>query len=211
MCEKCSNSSIPGRVIAYRKGKENEFTCSYCGNNIVVEHSPRHGERWDKYFYEVCKSIASKSPCLSRQIGAILVKDKSIISTGYNGPARGYPHCKAVRVEMPDLKEMLPPEEGIHTELVCPRYAKGYKSGEGLDECPAAHAEVNCIANAARAGASTIGSTLYMNCIIPCKDCAVAIVNAGITEVVVEDIVPYDDMSIEIFKHGKVKVRRLKI
>ena len=49
--------------------------------------------KWDNYFHTICESVSTKSPCLSRKIGAILVRDKSIISTGFNGPARGIPHC----------------------------------------------------------------------------------------------------------------------
>ena len=154
--------------------------------------------RWDFYFHKICEAVASKSPCLSRKIGAILVQDKSIISTGFNGPARGFPHCGIYEYE-----DDLPPE--------CPRHAQGFKSGEGLINCPAAHAETNCIANAARIGASTIGSTLYMNCIIPCKDCMILLVNAGIVEVVVDDLKPYHEMSLGIAKHGKVRIRRFNL
>lgn len=157
-------------------------------------------KRWDIYFHRVCKAISSKSPCLSRQIGAILVRDKSIVSTGYNGPARGYPHCKPAKVDDPDFQ--------YGKRSICPRHAKGYKSGEGLNECPAAHAEANCIANAARIGASTLGTTLYMNCILPCKDCATALVNAGIVEIVVDNPKPYHEMSVGIFKQGNVKTRK---
>ncbi len=142
-------------------------------------------DRWDKYFLNICKAISSKSPCLSRQIGALLVRDKSIVSTGFNGPARGYPHC----------------EEYLLGEKVgCPRKFRGYKSGEGLHLCSAAHAEANCIANAARIGASTVGTTLYLNCIIPCKDCAILLVNAGIVEIVVEEMEDYHEMSEGILK-----------
>ena len=144
-------------------------------------------DRWDLYFHGICKAVSSKSPCLSRKIGAILVRDKSIVSTGYNGPPRGYPHCHGT---------------------TCPRKLKGYSSGEGLVECPAAHAEANCIANAARIGASTVGSTLYMNCIVPCKDCAILLVNAAIVEVVIEDVVYYHPMSKEIFEKANINVRR---
>lgn len=144
---------------------------------------------WDLYFHTICCAIASKSPCLSQQIGAILVRDRSIVSTGYNGPARSYPHCQGE----------------------CPRHLKGYKSGEGLVECPAAHAEGNCIANAARIGASTVGCTLYMNCVVPCKDCAVLLVNAGIAEVVVEKLIYYHEMSRGIFENGNVKVREFML
>lgn len=143
-------------------------------------------KRWDKYFNIFCNAVSTKSPCLSRQIGAILVRDNTVISSGYNGPARHYPHCKDV----------------------CPRHAQGYKSGEGLHLCPAAHAEANCVANAARIGASTIGTTLYMNCILPCKDCAIILVNAGIVEIVVNDITPYHEMSIGILDAAKVRYRK---
>jgi len=142
-------------------------------------------DRWDIYFHHICEAVASKSPCLSRQIGAILVRDRSIVSTGYNGPARGFPHCISV----------------------CPRRLKGYKSGEGLVECPAAHAEGNCIANAARLGVSTVGVILYMNSIIPCKDCAIILVNAGVSTVVVDTLTPYHKMSLDIFSYGNIKLR----
>jgi len=145
--------------------------------------------RWDTYFHSICCAVASKSPCLSRQIGAILVRDKSIVSTGFNGPARGYDHC----------------------EIQCPRKVMGFKSGEGLVHCPAAHAEGNCVANAARIGASTINTTLYMNCIIPCKDCMILLVNAGIKEVVVDDIENYHEMSINIAKKGNIKIRKFEL
>ena len=162
-------------------------------------------DRWDIYFHKICEAVASKSPCLSRQIGAVLVRDRSIVSTGFNGPARGYPHCRPIRTIMEDITT----DSEIHTELVCPRRAKGYKSGEGLLECPAAHAEGNCVANAARIGASTVNTTLYMNSIIPCKDCAIILVNAGITEVVIDEAVPYHQMSLDILKN--VNIRSFKL
>ena len=152
--------------------------------------------RWDTYYYSICKAVATKSPCLSRQIGSILVRDKIIVATGFNGPPRGYPHCSGVRAGYP--------EDGY---IECPRRAKGYKSGEGLHECPATHAEANCIASAARIGASVSGSTLYLNCVIPCKDCMALIINAGIKEVVCEVAKPYHYMSLEMAKHANIKIR----
>lgn len=150
-------------------------------------------KRWDIYFHDLCKTIASKSPCLSRQIGAVIVRDKSVISTGYNGPPRGYTHCN-------------------ETMTICPRHARGYKSGEHLDECPAAHAETNCIANAARIGASTVDSTLYMNTTcLPCKDCMALLINAGVVEVVVEELNLYHDLSSEMIKLCGMKVRRFNL
>lgn len=118
------------------------------------------------------------------------MRDKSIVSTGYNGPARGYPHCVG-------------PE--------CPRHAAGHKSGEALVKCPAAHAEANCIANAARNGVCTVGTTLYMNYIIPCKDCAVILVNAGIKEIVVAEEVFYHEMSRLILHKGNILIREFDV
>ena len=165
--------------------------------------------RWDSYFHKICEAVASKSPCLSRNIGAILVRDNSVISTGFNGPARGYPHCEGIihqeSINYGDINKF------IKYRLFCPRHAQGFKSGEGLINCPAAHAETNCIANAARIGASTIGSTLYMNCIIPCKDCMILLVNAGIIGIVVDELKPYHEMSLGIAKHGKIRIRRFSL
>ena len=143
-------------------------------------------KRWDTYFMALCDAIASKSPCHSRNIGALVVIDKSIASTGFNGPARGYPHCET-----------------------CIRKADpNYKSGQNLDKCPAAHAEGNCISNAARTGTSLRGGTLYLNTDFPCKDCMTAIVNAGIIEVVSLTGKPYHVLSFDIAKHGLVDLRK---
>lgn len=184
-CDKCSPA--PGRMIPI----DTLGRCRGCGIHIApsIRESLSNG-RWDKYFHTICEAVSSKSPCLSRQIGAVLVRDKSIISTGYNGPARGFPHCEG---------------------STCPRKIAGHKSGEGLEHCPAAHAETNAIANAARVGVNASGSTLYMNSVIPCKFCAVSIVNAGIEEVVVSFMDFYHKISADIFKHGDVFVRSFKI
>ena len=164
---------------------------------------------WDTYFLTICNAVASKSPCLSRQIGAIIVRENSIISTGYNGPARGLPHCEGDRVLMEDIST---PTE-LHYEAgkrVCPRRAMGFKSGEGLEHCPATHAEANCIANAARLGVSVRGASLYMNTQCPCKDCMSLIVNAGLSNVIVTDLRPYHRWSLDIAQYGQVKIRRLE-
>ena len=175
-------------------------------------------DRWDIYFHKICEAVASKSPCLSRQIGALLVRDRSIVSTGFNGPARGFTHCgqntpeiTRNRINYIRRDHWLTPIEDHELAQICPRKLMGYKSGEGLVECPAAHAEGNCIANAARIGASTVGTLLYMNSIIPCKDCAIILVNAGICEVVVDETIPYHNMSLEIFQQGNVKIRSFQL
>lgn len=146
--------------------------------------------RWDRYFKYICDAVASKSSCISRQIGAIIVRDNSIVSTGYNGPARGFPHCEG---------------------NTCPRHAKGFKSGEGLHTCPAGHAESNAIANAARLGVNVSDTTLYLNTDIPCKDCMILIVNAGIVAVVSETGNPYHELSLQIAHLGGVDLRRMEL
>lgn len=155
-------------------------------------------KRWDTYYHKICVAVASKSPCLSRRIGAILVREKIVIATGFNGPPRNYPHCEGYRYEDYD-----PPE--------CPRRAQGYKSGEGLHLCPATHAEANCIASAARTGASVEGSTLYMNCIVPCKDCMSLLINAGVIEIVIDELKPYHEMSLKMASLAKIKIREFTL
>lgn len=204
-CNNCSPDK-PGKLVKMKYTAHGKV-CAKCGDSLENIHQEYYKEkikRWDIYFHTICGVIAFKSPCLSRQIGAILVRDKSIVSTGYNGPARNYPHCVGVKSLMPDCST----DNEKHYSYICPRHAKGYKSGEGLNECPAAHAEANCITNAARIGASTIGTTLYMNYILPCKDCAIILVNAGIIEIVVDNNTPCHEMSIDIFKQGDVKTRK---
>ena len=139
----------------------------------------------DAYWMDLARKTASASKCRSRQCGAVLVLDGVLISSGYNGPPRGYPHC---------------------TE--CPRRAQGYASGERLDLCPAAHAEANAIAQAARSGVSVKGSTMYLvGGVPPCKQCAGSIVNAGISEVIAESDHEYDQFSAEILRRGGVSAR----
>lgn len=180
-CDKCS--LVPGKAVPV----DILGRCKGCGIHIAPSVKENLSlPRWDEYLLTICTAISSKSPCMSRQIGAILIRDKSIISTGYNGPARGFPHCKGD---------------------ICPRRVAGYPSGDGLEHCPAAHAETNAIANAARIGSNVSGSILYMNSVVPCKFCAVSIVNAGISEVVVEFLDFYHKVSRNIFTLGGVTLR----
>ena len=130
--------------------------------------SPRLS-KWDIIFMSLARTVGQNSSCLSRKIGAVLVRDNSVISTGWNGPARGIPHCE---------------NRNPNKEITCPRKYLGYKSGEGLHLCLAAHAERNCLINAARMGVATKDSTLYCDCLTPCKDCLTEIINAGVIEVV---------------------------
>jgi dCMP deaminase len=119
----------------------------------------------DIQFMRMAKEVSRRSKCSSRQIGAVLVKDGSIVSEGYNGAPRGVNLCQN------HLDE-------------CLRRKKGFASGEGLEYCPAVHAEMNAIVQAARNGIQTKGTTLYCYCERPCKWCMSIIINAGVDRVV---------------------------
>jgi len=168
-------------------------------------------DKWKNYYLNVCDIVSENSSCLSRQVGAIIVRDKSIISTGYNGPPRGVPHCDKRFFQGIDktlIKEFK--EKGLtekaNDEGICPRQLLGYKSGEGLHLCIAGHAERNALINAAREGVSVKGATMYMNCSVPCKDCLIEIINAGIKKIVVLDTTFYDDMSKFLLVYSGLEV-----
>lgn len=168
---------------------------------------------WDKYFYDVAKVVEQNSKCLSRKIGAVMVRDKSVISTGYNGPPRGIPHCNNRLIcKLPDThleKEFHEYCGKTNFELYeCPRKLLGYKSGEGAKFCIAGHAERNALINAARNGINTYGTSLFLSCGVPCKDCLIEIINAGVEEVVVTDKNEfYDETSKYILKNSDLKIR----
>lgn len=148
---------------------------------------------------------------MSRKIGSIMVKDKVIICTGYNGPPRGVPHCEERYFQDENLfKELRSETRAINTKTDCPRKVLGYNSGEGLHLCIAAHAERNCIVQAARLGIRTKGATLYMDCPIPCGDCLIEIINSGIKEVVVTNLDRYDKKTSFLLDHCGVIVRKFE-
>jgi len=131
---------------------------------------------WDIHFMREAKLWSGMSKCLSRKVGTVLVKDKRVIGTGYNGPPSGVPHC--------DCRDNVGKYTDRTISDICPRQRMGFKSGEGLNFCPAVHGEINPIIQAAKMGTSTVGSTLYCYCGTPCSNCAKEIIQAGITRVV---------------------------
>jgi dCMP deaminase len=167
--------------------------------------------KWDNYYLNICRDVAQNSSCLSRKIGSVLVRDKTIIGTGYNGPPRGVPHCGERYVIDEELRKYVqsldinPDREDIVD--VCPRYTMGYKSGEGLQWCVAGHAERNALINSARMGIKTKGARLYMDCGIPCTPCLVEIINAGIEEIIVTKISFYDTSARYLLTNGNLKYR----
>jgi len=142
---------------------------------------------WDEYFMSIARVVATRAPCVRRQVGAVLVsEDKAILATGYNGPPRGAPH---------------------RDESTCVRV--GLKSGERADVVCCAHAESNAIAQAARHGVPVKGATLYVTT-SPCAWCARSIINAGIVRVVAAE--PYaDEHAVRVFAESAVDVETLGV
>jgi dCMP deaminase len=148
-------------------------------------------DKWDHRFMEMVKVIASWSSCYqsNRKIGALIVKNKRIITTGYNGAPSGYPSCV---------------ERGE-----CLRRKANIPSGTKHEFCYAIHAEQNAIVQAAKLGISIEGATLYCTH-QPCVICAKLIVNSGIIRVVYQEPYP-DELATEIMKTVGIKVERYKL
>jgi dCMP deaminase len=141
---------------------------------------------WDSYFIEIARIVARRATCLRRQMGALLVKDRRILSTGYNGAPAGLPHCE---------------------ETGCLREALGIPSGERHELCRALHAEQNAIIQAALHGVAVQGATLYCTH-QPCNVCAKMLINAGVKRVVIMNDYP-DPMAADFFSQAGVEVVRL--
>ena len=214
-CKNCDpEENYPGRII---KTDSTHTFCILCGKPIRFQcmssvHNRNYGSaNWDNYFHSICVAVSSKSPCLSRKIGAILVRDHSIVSTGFNGPSRGIPHCGHERLMKDNALLLLlahpTPSYPSRYMSECPRRILGYESGTHMELCPAQHAEENAISNAARLGVSTIGTVLYMNCLVPCKNCFGTLINAGIVEIVVDKTDVYDRHTQYLIDNSSIKIR----
>jgi len=144
---------------------------------------------WDEYFMSIAKQVAARSNCMKRKVAALIVKDKRIISTGYNGTPRGCVNC----------------DEGG-----CPRCNNFASGGEKLDECLCAHGEENAIVQAAYHGISVKDGTMYCT-FSPCLYCTRMIINAGLVEVVYNENYPVSENSASLFKQAGVKLRQFKV
>jgi len=141
---------------------------------------------WDEYFMEIARQVATRSTCTRRRIGAVVVRDKRILATGYNNVPSGIEHC---------------------TTRGCLRDAMGIPSGQRHELCRGIHAEQNAIAQAARNGVSIEGSTVYCTN-QPCIMCAKLIINAGIQEIVFAGEYP-DELSIELLSEAGITLRHI--
>lgn len=142
---------------------------------------------WDEYFMDIAELVKTRSTCVRRQVGAIIVKDKQILTTGYNGAPKGLKHC---------------------LDIGCDREKLNIPSGERHELCRAVHAEQNAIAQAACNGVSIKGATLYSTT-RPCVLCAKLAINAGIKEIVYKGEYAFD-MAMEILKEGNVDIKKYK-
>ena len=120
---------------------------------------------WDVYFMDIADLVSRRSTCLRRSVGAVLVRDRRVLATGYNGAPSGLHHC---------------------LDVGCLREQLGVPSGERHELCRGLHAEQNAIIQAALHGVSVNGSTLYCTN-QPCIICAKMIINAGIVTIVIKD------------------------
>lgn len=151
-----------------------------------ARRSPR--QSWDEYFIGIARLVAQRSTCVRRKVGAVLVREKRILCTGYNGAPHGLVHCEAVG---------------------CLRERLHIPAGERIEICRGIHAEQNTLVQAASFGIQVAGATLYCTH-APCITCAKMLINAGIREFVIAEDYP-DDLARRLLREAKVRVRRVKL
>lgn len=138
---------------------------------------------WDQYFIDITHLVATRSTCLRRQVGALLVKDRNILATGYNGTPSGVTHCE---------------------DVGCLRERLQVPSGERHELCRGLHAEQNAIIQAARHGVNIDGATLYCTT-MPCIICTKMLINAGIRRIVYEEGYA-DELAREMVAEAQIAV-----
>ncbi len=139
---------------------------------------------WDEYFMKLANEVATRTTCLRRAVGAVIVKDNRILATGYNGVPSGLAHC---------------------AEVGCLRQELGIPSGQRNEICRGLHAEQNAIIQAARFGPIVEGAKIYVNT-QPCVVCAKMLINAGIEEIIYQNPYP-DELSMSMLEEAGMKVR----
>lgn len=143
---------------------------------------------YDDYFMQMAHVVATRSTCLRRKVGAIIVKEKHILSTGYNGAPKGLMHC---------------------SEIGCMREKMKVKRGEKHELCRGLHAEQNAIIQAAVFGVSIKDGSLYTTH-APCSVCAKMLINAGIKEIIYENDYP-DELAMNMLTESNIGIRKLEM
>ena len=143
---------------------------------------------WDEYFLDIVIRVARRSTCLRRQTGAVIVKDKRILATGYNGAPMGLAHC---------------------SEVGCLRDERNIESGARHELCRGLHAEQNAVIQAALHGVSIKGAVIYCTH-QPCTLCAKMIINSGIRDIFFISSYP-DELAVELLKEAGINQVQLSI
>src|SRR3989338_8065638 len=141
---------------------------------------------WDEYFLEVARLVSKRSTFLRREIGAVAVKDKRILATGYNGSPSGLAHC---------------------LDIGCLREKLGIPSGQRQELCRALHAEQNVIIQACIHKVDLKNATIYVTN-QPCVICSKMLISIGIKEIVFSEGYP-DELAVQMLKEAKVKMRKI--
>jgi dCMP deaminase len=142
---------------------------------------------WTEYFMDITRLVARRSTCIRRQVGAIVVKDKRILATGYNGVPTGLAHCE---------------------DTGCIREQNNIPSGQRHELCRGLHAEQNTIIQAAYHGISISGATLYCTT-LPCSICLKMLINAGITAIIYEQGYP-DELTQSLLNETDLTLTKVK-
>ncbi len=144
---------------------------------------------WDEYFMGIAQVVATRSNCIKRQVAAVIVKEKRVVSTGYNGTPRGVRNCN---------------------EGGCVRCNGFADSGTKLDECVCSHGEENAIVQAAYHGIAIKGTTIYTT-FSPCLTCSKMITNAGIVEVVYNEEYPLNETAAKLLSEAGIILRQYRL
>ncbi|UZJ52314.1 hypothetical protein CBS101457_001634 [Exobasidium rhododendri] len=155
-------------------------------SSLSLSSTHRLRPSWDTYFLSLCTLASLRSNCMKRRVGAVLIRNNRVLSTGYNGTPRGLTNC---------------------AEGGCSRCNGGAAGGTALDECLCLHAEENALLECGRESGGAEGTVLYCNT-CPCLRCAVKIVQTGVREVVYQLTYSMDDRSRTIFQEAGVKIRQ---
>lgn len=173
------------RIFITYLAVKNLNACFILGVILLIEVESQRPS-WDAYFMQIADLVKTRATCPRRQVGAVIVKEKRILSTGYNGAPRGLKHC-------PDGGPQHDWPDGCMKAGHCIR---------------SLHAEQNALLQAAMLGVPVQGSTIYVTC-QPCNSCAKMIINAGIEKVIYEGDYP-DDFSKELFREAHMEVLRYR-
>jgi dCMP deaminase len=174
--------------VTARRADGGESSVEGAAPGVPAERGGARAQRrpsWDEYFMQLAKQAATRSTCLRRQVGAILVRDKRILATGYNGAPRGVSHC---------------------LDVGCLREQLGIPSGERQELCRGIHAEQNAVIQAAVHGVAIEGATLYTT-LHPCVVCAKILINCGVREIHYAEGYP-DELSKELLAEAGVHMIR---